>query len=411
MTSVPVVGVRIRSARATRQRTAADIDRRLTRRIGLIWGLLVLNVLSFADGVSLIPIPASVGKAITQGALTLALLLALLVNPRLRFRPNVFLFLVTLLSLETVVTVFGARYALGTSYRTFRMVEFAAVLWLLSPFWDRGDMLLVRCHLKAMLWVLASVVLGFVISPGWAMQGGRLNGAIWPIASTQVAHYSAVTIGIAAIYWFCGRMRGRTALFIVGLSAVILVLTHTRTALVGMIAGLLVSGLSLIAATPRVRRLFAVVGAVAIVAFGAASSQIVSWMARGEGSTQLSNLSGRTNFWGPLLAFPRNKFEEIFGFGVSNGTFNGLPVDSNWMLSYQDQGLFGVVVCALILIYLLIAACFQSRGMRRALALFFVVYCILASFTEDGITNASTYMLDVTVAASLLLPAASRRSA
>jgi len=166
----------------------------------------------------------------------------------------------------------------------------------------------------------------------------------------------------------------------------------------------LVGGLSLIAATPRVRKLFGAIAAIAVIAFATASSQITSWMARGEGSTQLGNLSGRTGFWGPLLSNPRTTFEEIFGFGISNGTFNGLPVDSNWMLSYQDQGLFGVVTCAVILIYLLIAACFQSRGMRRALALFFIVYCIVASFTEDGITNPSTYMLDVTVAASLLLP-------
>ena len=131
----------------------------------------------------------------------------------------------------------------------------------------------------------------------------------------------------------------------------------------------------------------------------------ISWnVARGQGSSELTNLSGRTNFWGPLLAYPRTTFQEIFGFGLSNGSFNGLPVDSNWMISYQDQGLFGVVGCAIILVYLLIAACLQSRGVRRALALFFVVYCLVASFTEDGITNPSTYLLDVTVAASLLLP-------
>ena len=33
----------------------------------------------------------------------------------------------------------------------------------------------------------------------------------------------------------------------------------------------------------------------------------------------------------------------IFGFGLSNKSYNGLPVDSNWLACYLDQGLFGVV--------------------------------------------------------------------
>jgi hypothetical protein len=411
MTALPLVGVRTRASRASRPLSAAEAsERRLKRRVGTIWGLLVLNVLSFAPSVSVIPIPSSVGKALTQGALSLAVLLALIVNPKVKFRPNVFLLLVTLMALEAVVTEFTAQYLVGTGYRTLRYVEFVAVLWLLSPYWARADMLIVRCHLKAMLWVLGSVALGYIISPGKAMSGGRLNGVIWPIDATQVAHYAAVTIGMIIIYWFCGQMRGRIALFTVIWVMAILLLTHTRTALVGLAVGVLVGGLSLLAVTPRVRKLFGALAAIAAIAFATASSAITSWMARGQGSDQLTNLSGRTNFWGPLLAYPRTTFQEILGFGLSNGSFNGLPVDSNWMISYQDQGLFGVVMCAIILVYLLIAACLQSRGIRRALALFFVVYCLVASFTEDGITNPSTYLLDVTVAASLLLPTFRNRS-
>ena len=134
------------------------------------------------------------------------------------------------------------------------------------------------------------------------------------------------------------------------------------------------------------------------------SGVITTWLARGQGTEQLTNLTGRTNVWGPLLAFPRNKFQEIFGFGLSNDSFNGLPIDSNWLASYQTQGLFGVVVCATILLFLLVTAYFQPRGVQRALALFLVTYCLVASFTEVGFTDASTYLLDLTLAASLLVP-------
>jgi hypothetical protein len=38
--------------------------------------------------------------------------------------------------------------------------------------------------------------------------------------------------------------------------------------------------------------------------------------------------------------------------------------------------------------------------------LFLLVYCLIASFTETGLGGASTYMLDLTIAASLLVPTA-----
>jgi hypothetical protein len=136
------------------------------------------------------------------------------------------------------------------------------------------------------------------------------------------------------------------------------------------------------------------------------SGVLVSWLARGEGTKELTDLTGRTAVWGPLLAFPRDKFQEIFGFGLSNDSFNGLPIDSNWLASYQSQGLFGVVVCATMLIFLLTLAYFQPRGVQRALALFLVTYCLIASFTEVGFTDASPYLLELTLAASLLIPPA-----
>ena len=82
----------------------------------------------------------------------------------------------------------------------------------------------------------------------------------------------------------------------------------------------------------------------------------------------MTNLTGRTKVWDLFSTFPRNKYQEIFGFGLSNSSFNGLPIDSNWLASYQEQGLFGVIVCATILLFLLVVAYFQPRGVQRALA-------------------------------------------
>lgn len=379
-------------------------ERQVRRRIGIVWGLLVLNVLTFAPGLSVVPIPAPLGKLITQGSLPIALIIALTVNRAVIVRPNIFLCLVSLLVIEAIVTSIPSQYFLGTLYRTFRFGEFVAVLWLLSPYWGRRDLLLIRCHLRAMLVVLSSVIIGLLVAPGHAFQSGRLGGALWPIPTTQVAHYAATTLGLVVVLWFCGCLRGRPTLAVATMTVFILVLTHTRTALVATIAGMLVAGLSLIVAKARVRKLFTAAGIVIVIAIMALSRFITNWLVRGQNSTDLASLSGRTKFWGPLLAFPRDKFQEFFGFGLSNASFGGLPIDSNWLASYQEQGLFGTVICATILLFLLVSAYFRPRGVQRALALFLVTYCLLASFTEVGFTDASAYLLDLTLAASVLVP-------
>ena len=126
-------------------------ERSVRRRVGLVWGLLVLNVVGYTG--ALVHVPGALGKGITQGALPVAILVALTINRRIVVRPNLFLCLVFLLGTEAVVTALQPQ-TFGTLYRTFRMVEFVAALWLLTPWWGRRDLLLVRCHLKALAVVL-----------------------------------------------------------------------------------------------------------------------------------------------------------------------------------------------------------------------------------------------------------------
>ena len=378
-------------------------EQRIRRRVGIAYSLLFFNALTFYPGLSFLPIPSAVGKGLAQAALPLALIVALTVNPKIIIRPNVFLCLVSLLVLGALITTLQPQH-FGTVYRTFRLAGFVVGLWLLTPWWGRRDLLLVRCHLRVLGVLLGSVLLGLLVSPHHARSEGRLGGAIWPIPPPQVAHYSAVLVGMVVVLWLNGKLRGRITLVVVVLGLAALVLTHTRTALVGMVAGILVAGLSLIVAKARVRKLFAIAGAVAAVAIITLSGVITTWLARGQGTQEIFKLTGRTSVWSALLTFPRNKFQEIFGFGLSNSSFNGLPIDSNWLASYQEQGLYGVIICAGILFFLLVTSYFQPRGVQRALALFLITYCLLASFTEVGFTDVSAYLLDLTLAASLIVP-------
>jgi len=402
-----------RIRRLAPQERAQARDRSIRRGVGLAWGLLYWNTLTFTAG-SVLHIPSHIGKAVAQGVLPLGLLVALAVNPRIRLRPNVFLCLLALLILDTLITVATSPH-LGTVFRTFRFAEFVATLWLLTPWWGRDDMLILWCQLRCLLVALGTVLLGLLIAPGRALggsptaQGGRLSGAIWPMAPTQVAQYAAVATGMMIMLWLARRLSGRKTLAGVVFAGALLLLTHTRTALVGLIAGTLVAGLSLFTVSARVRKSFATGAVIVTLGIITVSSFVTTWLARGENAQGLTSLTGRTNFWALVLTEPRTKFEEIFGFGLSNASINGLPIDSNWLSSYQQEGLVGVAICVMVLAWLFVAAFFHPRGIRRALALFLATYVMMASFTEDAYTNASTYLLYLAVAASLLVVPFARR--
>lgn len=390
--------------------SAETRERWVRRRVGTVWGLLILNAITFTAGTPLVvPIPHRVGQVISQGALPLALLLALTVNRRVMVRPNVFLCLVSLLVIEALVTTLEQVH-LGSVYRIFRFSEYVAALWLLTPWWGRRDLLLLRYHLRWLWVLLGSVILGILVHPGRALGGSRLIDLFWPVPATEVGHYAAVVIGLTVVLWLGGRQRGRITLCVVVIAGAILLLSHTRTALIAMVAGILIAGMSLFATRDRARKFFAVIGVVVSVAVITAASVITTWLVRGQDTQELTSLTGRVSFWTMVVHFPRDRFQEIFGFGLSNTSVNGLPIDSNWLVAYMQMGLFGVIVCAAIMLLLLVTAFFQPPSTERALAFFLITYCLVASFTQVGFADVTTYLLEVTLAASLLVPSvASRR--
>jgi len=344
------------------------------RRVGLAWVLLFLNTLTFYAGTwtgqpLLLPIPHRIGQLITQGALPAALLVVLSVNRRLLIRPNVFLGLLSLLVIGALISGLGhpGGHLVGTMYRTIRFAGFAVTLWLLTPWWGRRDMLLLKYQLMAMSTALGAVLLGLVLAPGRALAGGRLAGTIWPTPPTQVADFAAATLGVVVVCWLGGLMRGRITLLVVALAGLSLLLTHSRTELIAMLAGIFVAGLSLFTAKARVRKFF---GAASVAASGAVvlfSGLLTSWLARGQEGRQLTGLTGRTAVWSALIRAPRDIFHAVFGFGLSNDSFNGLPIDSTWLATYYDFGFFGVALCAAMVLCVLISAC-PSRGARNALS-------------------------------------------
>jgi O-Antigen ligase len=399
--------VRTPSPALARARAAVlpQTDAAVARRIGWIWGLLFLNVLPYSAKSVLVPMPTAAGKVITQGALGVALLLVLTINRRLLVRPNLFLVFMSLLCVTSVMMSVRGYFGFGSMVRAGRLVGMVGVLWLLTPWWGRRDLLLLKYHRRALAVVLAVVVAGAIIfhHDAFAQAGGsRLGGAIWPVPPTQVAHYAAVLAGTTAVLWFAGLLKARSAAVIVVVSMVLLLLSHTRTALIAFLVAVMVAGLSLFLSRRRVRKALlvtVVLGGLVALSF---APFLTSWFNRGENG-HLTDLSGRSSVWTQLVAQPRTEMNTVFGYGMSNDSYHGLPIDSSWYSTYLDQGLFGDVVDGAVLLLLLLIALFSPRGPRRAVAIFLVVYCFIASFTETGLGEASPYLLDLAVAMSVLM--------
>ena len=389
-------------------------DRWERRRVGVVWALLILNTLTFFpstySGLPLVlPIPSSIGKGITQAALPVALIVALTVNRRMAIRPGMFLFLGSLLAVEALLTTIEVDQA-SNAYRTLRFIEFIITLWLLSPWWGRRDLLFIRCHLISMYIVLGSVVLGILAAPSSALAQGRLEGVFWPNPPTEVAEFSAVTLGIVVILWLEGLLPGRDTLIIVVAVGAVLILTHTRTALLAMLSGLLAGGLSLFLSNERVRRFFVVVSAVALTGALTASGYVMKWWARGEFSNELYSLTGRSKIWAGLLKIPRDQFQMLLGSGLGSQGYLGSPIDNSWLVAYNEQGLISVALCGAMLLFLFVTACFRASGVRRALALFLITYCAVTSYTESGLSAPSMIFLYLAIAASLIAPSAADTS-
>jgi hypothetical protein len=383
--------------------------------VGAVWGLLILNTLGSAGAKTIVPLPRSLIQMVTMGALVAAFALALAVNLGLRIRASAFLLLLTLLLVLSVISSANLESGFGALFRCARLALFVGTLWLLSRWWD-GSMTFVRHHIRMYFAVLGSVAAGLAVSPGAALPdlyGGRLVGALWPLAPPQIGQYAAVIIGLTVLL-VLGRRTDRTSAAVVIVpSLILLALTHTRTATLGLFIGLALAIGSLILTSAVARRFFTWAVVCAVLAAAGFASALQTWFLRGQSKENFSNLTGRAKVWDALLAAPRSTSQELFGVGLGDKSFGGLPIDNSWLAVYNEQGLIGVTLVAVIIIVLGGVALLRPPSLSRACAIFLISYCSIASYTEAGLGDASPYLLHLAVAASLLAApaAATPRSA
>ncbi|KFZ82952.1 membrane protein [Amycolatopsis sp. MJM2582] len=377
----------------------------MPKAVAFVWALLILNTLGSTGATTVIPIPRSVIQLVTMGSLVLAFCIALALNLRLRIRPSAYLLLLSILVVLSLLASLNLEVGLGALFRCFRFGLFVSTLWLLTRWWD-GGIRLVRQHIRTYSVVLVTVVAGLAASPGIALAeeyGGRLTGTIWPLTPPQVGQYSAVVIGLTLLLWLGGELDRLNALIVIVPSIGILLLTHTRTATLGLIAGVLIALLSLWMSSARARKVFAgaaLIGAVSTVVLG---SLLQAWFLRGQSSENFSSLTGRAKVWDALLSDPRTIGEYIFGVGLTNKSYIGLPIDNSWLAVYHEQGYVGIAIVAAFMLVLIVVAALRPPSLARACAIFLITYCVSASYTEAGLGDASPYLLHLALAASLLV--------
>lgn len=374
------------------------------RTVGIVWGLLILNTLGSAGAKTIIPLPRSLIQMVTMGALVAAFALALALNHRPLIRPSAFVFLLTLLLVPSVISSADLGAGFGALFRCARLALFIGTLWLLSRWWD-GGLTFVRHHIRMYLAVLGSVAAGAVVSPGAAMPelyGGRLVGAFWPLTPPQIGQYAAVIIGLTVLLVLGRRTDRASAAVVIVPSLVLLVLTHTRTATIGLLVGLTLAIGSLVLTSAAARRYFTWAVLCAAVAAAGFASAMQTWFLRGQSQENFSNLTGRAKVWDALLAAPRTTEVKVLGVGLGDKSFDGLPIDNSWLAVYHEQGLTGVVLVAAVIIVLGAVALLRPPSLPRACAIFLISYCAIASYTEAGLGDASPYLLHLALAASLL---------
>lgn len=382
-------------------RAAAE---RVPKLVSVAWVLLIVNTLGSQGPQTILPIPRPLIQVITMAAVVGAFIIALVVNPRVQIRPSAFLLLMTLLLVVSCASSAQLTGGWGSLFRCFRFTMFVATLWLLSRWWGAG-MTFVRYHIRTLGAVLATVAVGLVVAPGLArpeLYDGRLVGVIWPLTAPQVGQYGGIVAGLVVMLWLSKLTDWRMVVVIAGPAFILLALSHTRTAMLALLVGLVVAGLSLFLNSARARRAFAWTAIAAGVVGVAFVGAVQTWILRGQDEENFANLTGREKTWNALLEHPRTLMEELFGVGLTNKSFNGLPIDSSWLSVYFEQGLVGVAIVTLFLLTLLIVAALRPPSPERACAVFLIAYCLVSSYTESGLGDASPYLLHLMIAAGLL---------
>lgn len=384
--------------------TSGDQEAMGQRRVTLIWALLVLSSLQWGGVQSPFYIPTRMEQAGTALALMLALALALSSNWRVRLAPVPTFVLASILIVGALVPSVAGVTGAGTVARTVRLASVVLAAWLLVPRIVADRSLIVRAHFTVYAALTTAIMVEALLLPSRAFEPslGRLSGVIPAITAPRVGEIAGVTAGLAAILGVLRFVRARTAVVVFAAGAAGVILSHTRTATlafaIGSIAALLVAAQTRGAA----RRALGLVLVLGPALFLATSGSLTSWFVRGQSGEMWTSLSGRRTVWPLVIEGQPPGLAVWFGTGLSSKTFEGRPIDNGWVATYHEQGLLAIAVVAAMFLVLGWSIWRCRASAFSAVAAFLVVFVLVSTVTETGISDASPYLVHLLVAALLV---------
>ncbi len=361
------------------------------------------------------------GSSVLKGAVLMLCIVALLMvlPPRAALRIPTPLALFLLYGTYVVISSAFQPDALQAMFRGTRLVLALGVPVLLWSVVRGRFLLVVYASAAAYAGLALTVVAGAVLSPQLAWQEGkpfqsaRLVGAFLPMMAPRVGEIGAVLVGLTVLLWAQRKIGLLVLAPAVMAGAALVVFSHTRTAALALVLGLLVA-FGTAARSPAGRRgLGLVAGALALAL--PFLPGIIDWAARGQDTEQLQKLSGRTAAWDFILSRPYDPHLFWLGHGLGDkrlllrrgqGDINVVPIDNSWLDSLWETGAVGATLVALAVLAALVYALKTPGYAARTFAGFLMTYVLVASVNESGLCDFSSMTLLVLV--SVLISAVDR---
>ncbi|MDX6258730.1 MAG: hypothetical protein QOH84_418 [Kribbellaceae bacterium] len=382
-----------------------------------MWCLLVLGVQPWSSRAAAPQGSTGSTNSLMKGVLLGGIFLICLAATKPGFR--------TRSSPATTVYVVYALFATATAFLLadpggplLRLARLMVGLILLLMLWRpliRVPERLIRAHLVAHLLLALTVVLSVIWRPTVAWRpltsfgsGYRLQGVLIPMLPPRVGEVGALLLGLAIVAFFSRKLSFVPASVLIGLGVVLVAASRTRTAAAAIAVGLVLALLL------TRKTWFARIASISVPALMGLAFLVIptlhTWLLRGQGTKQISSLSGRTTSWHYVLDEEVSLQTAIIGHGLGNkrvllrrgeGDIDVMAIDNSWLSLYWETGLLAVTIVGIAFIVAWISVLRAPTPYVKASGALLLGYVSVASLNESGLSDLSSMTLHLLVAAAV----------
>jgi hypothetical protein len=382
-----------------------------------VWSLLVLGVQPWSSRAAApqgtTGSTNSVMKGVLLGGIFLVCLAATKPGFRTRSSPATTMYVVY--ALFATATAFLLADPGGPLLRLARLLIGLLLLFMLWRPLIRVPERLVRAHLFAHLLLALTVVLSVIWRPTVAWRplssfgtGYRLQGVLIPMLPPRVGEVGAILLGLAIIAFCSRKLTLLPAGAMIAIGVALVAASRTRTAAAAIAVGLVLALLL------TRKTWFSRIASISVPALMGLAFLIIpslhNWLLRGQGTKQISSLSGRTTSWHYVLDEDVSLQTAIIGHGLGNkrvllrrgeGDIDVMAIDNSWLSLYWETGLLAVTIVGIAFIVAWVSVLRAPTPYIKASGALLLGYVSVASLNESGLSDLSSMTLHLLVAAAV----------